>query len=342
MSALSFGSPAILISLLLLPLAWWALQRERRRRSAQLQTFGDESLLAGSSALPVARRRLGGQALHLGALALGVVALARPQLGDRPASLAQAGRDLLVLLDLSRSMNAAQGQPGAEAETRLAVAKRAVAAVLAAAPGDRVGLIVFGGSAFLQLPLTSSHAAFQRYLDAASSENLGDPSTSLASALTAAATTFEHDGQRGYQSVLLVSDGETGADDLAPSLTRLRRAGIPVFAIGVGSPEGAPVPADSAEAPEKWHRDHIGRIAVSRLEEGDLRRAARETGGAYVRWSAAAAQGLGTELSRMEKRTISSREGTERMDRFQWPLGLALAALVLEPMLGVTARRKRR
>ena len=162
MSGLSFGSPAVLLFLLLVPLAWWALQRERRRREAQLQTFGDETLLAESSALPAAGRAQGRQALRVGALALGVLALARPQLGERPASLAQTGRDQLVLLDLSRSMNAAQVE--GQAETRLAVAKRAVTTALSASPGDRVGLIVFGGSAFLQLPLTSSHAAFQRYL----------------------------------------------------------------------------------------------------------------------------------------------------------------------------------
>jgi Ca-activated chloride channel family protein len=268
-----------------------------------------------------------------------VVALGRPQLGDRPAPLAHTGRDLLVLLDLSRSMNAAAG---AGAENRLAVAKRAVASVLAASPGDRVGLIVFGGSAFLQLPLTSNHPAFQRFLDAASTDDLGDPATSLSSALTAASTTFEHDGERGYQSVLLVSDGENGAGDLGPPLSRLRRAGIPVFAIGVGTTEGAPVPADSTEAPEQWHRDHIGRIVVSRLEEDELRRAARETGGTYIRWSEAAAQSVGTQLNQMEKRTLSSREGTERVDRFQWPLGLALAVLAFEPILGVTLRRKRK
>jgi Ca-activated chloride channel homolog len=339
MSVLSFGSPLVLTFLLLLPLAGWALQRDRRRRNAQLEAFGDESLLAGSSALPVARRRVIGQTLHLGALALGVVALARPQLGERPTPLAHTGRDLLVLLDLSRSMNAAAGAGSAN---RLAVAKGAVAAVLAAAPGDRVGLIVFGGSAFLQLPLTSNHSAFQRFLNAASTDDIGDPATSLASALSAAATTFEHDGERGYQSVLLVSDGENGADDVGVPLARLRRAGIPVFAIGVGTPDGAPVPADSAEAPDKWHRDHIGRIVLSRLEEGDLRRVARESGGSYVRWSEEATQGLGAQLSRMEKRTISSREGTERVDRFQWPLGLVLVALVLEPILGRTARRKQK
>ena len=115
MSPLSFGSPAALILLLLLPLAWWVLRRERLTRRSHLDAFGDESLLAGSSALPVARRRVGAQAIYLGALALGVVALARPQLGERPASLAQTGRDLLVLLDLSRSMNAAQDEAGTPA-----------------------------------------------------------------------------------------------------------------------------------------------------------------------------------------------------------------------------------
>jgi Ca-activated chloride channel homolog len=336
---IGFGSPAALGFLLLLPLAWWALRWEQRRRRAQLEAFGDESLLARSSALPIARRRLAGQALYLGTIALVLVALARPELGERPSALAHTGRDLLVLLDLSRSMNAAAGS---EAPSRLAVAKRAAAAVLAASPGDRVGLIVFGGSAFLQLPLTSNRSAFQRYLDAASTDDLGDPGTSLSSALLAAATTFEHDGERGYQSVLLVSDGESGSGDSEPPLSRLRRAGIPVFAIGVGTPEGAPVPADSVEAPEKWHRDHIGRIVLSRLEEAELRRAARETGGAYIRWSETAAKELGTQLSQMQQRTLSSREGIERVDRFQWPLGLALAALVLEPVLVTTPRRKRK
>ena len=241
-------------------------------------------------------------------------------------------------------MNAADDDAATSAAkglTRLTVAKRAVAEVLAAAPENRVGLIVFGGSAFLQLPLTGNQDAFRRFLDAASTDDLGDPATNLPNALTAAAIAFEHDGERGYQSVLLVSDGESGGDVGAP-LTRLRRAGIPVFAIGIGTPEGAPVPADSSEAPEKWHRDHIGRVVVSRLEEGDLRRTARETNGMYARWGPDAGRGLGAELARMEKRTLSSRESTERVDRFQWPLALALAALLLEPVLGGARRRRRR
>lgn len=344
MSALGFGSPIFLaLAVLTLPLGWWAIGRERRRRREALARFGDKSLLEKSSDLPGSPSQLASIGLRFGAVVLGLVALALPQWGERPASLAHIGRDVLVLLDLSRSMNAADdglALGGAKEGTRLTVAKRAVSEVLAAAPENRVGLIIFGGSAFLQLPLTGNQAAFQRFLDAASTDDLGDPATNLANALTAAATAFEHDGERGYQSVLLVSDGESGGE-IGPALARLRRAGIPVFAIGIGSPEGAPVPADSTEAPEKWHRDQIGRVVVSQLEEGDLRRASRETNGAYARWTPDAGRGLGAELARMEKRTLSSRESTERVDRFQWPLGLALAALVLQPMLGSTRRRRR-
>ena len=344
MSALSFGSPIFLaLAVLTLPLAWWAMRRGLRRRRESLARFGEKSLLEKSSDLSGSRTQLASIGLRFAAVALGLVALARPQLGERPASLVHTGRDVLVLLDLSRSMNASDaGLAPREASesSRLAVAKRAISAVLAASPENRVGLIVFGGSAFLQLPLTGNQATFQRFLDAASTDDLGDPATDLGGALAAAAIAFEHDGERGYQSLLLVSDGESGGD-IGPALTRLRRAGIPVFAIGIGSPEGAPVPADSTEAPEKWHRDHIGRVVVSRLEEDDLRRAARETNGVYARWTTDAGRSLGTELARMEKRTLSSRESTERVDRFQWPLALALAALGLQPMLGLTHRRKR-
>jgi Ca-activated chloride channel family protein len=118
-------------------------------------------------------------------------------------------------------------------------------------------------------------------------------------------------------------------------------AGVPVFALGVGTSEGAPVPADSSEAPEKWHRDHIGRVVQSRLEEGDLRRAANETNGVYLRWTPGAGAGLGAELGRLEKRTMSSRTSPERADRFQWPLGLALLMLAAEPMVVVKRRRQK-
>jgi Ca-activated chloride channel family protein len=273
----------------------------------------------------------------LGSLALLLLALARPQWGERPSSLNRSGRDLLVLLDLSRSMNARDRK-----QTRLSLAKQVVTDLLAAAPGHRVGLIVFGGSAFLQLPPSTNYAAFERFLRAASTDDIGDPATDLSSALTAAATAFEHEGERGYQSILLVSDGESGPGDIGPAVARLRKARIPVVAVGVGTPQGAPVPADSSEAPEKWHRDHIGRIVISRLEEGELRRAARETDGSYEAWSPGVGRNLARTLDQLSRRTISSADALERVDRFQWPLGIGILLLGLEPLVGSLRRRNRR
>ena len=334
---MTFGYPIALAFLLLaLPPAVWALLRYHRGRRGLLHDFGQPGLLARASRIPSERTSAVRQVLTLGALGLGLLAVARPQLGQRPASLVHTGRDVLVLLDLSRSMNAADRQGGL---TRLAVAKGAALEAVDGSRGDRIGLVVFGGSAFLQLPLTADHAAFRRFLEAATTDDLANPATDLSRALVAAATTFEHEGQRGFQSVLLFSDGESVEGDIGPALKRLRLAGVPVFAVGIGTSEGAPVPADSSEAPEKWHRDHIGRIVQSRLEEGDLRRAATETNGIYLHWTPGAGAGLSSELGRLEKRTMSSRTSPERADRFQYPLSLAILVLAVQPLIGVKRRR---
>jgi Ca-activated chloride channel family protein len=325
---MSFAYPGVLLlALLALPAAWLAVRTEHRRRTA-LALFGDPEVLARSSTLP---RRTGTRwALRLGALALAVVALARPQLGERAGALARTGRDLLVLLDLSRSMNVEDA-----GGTRLGAAKGVVWETVSAFPGDRVGLVVFGGSAFLQLPLTTDHAALRLFLDAASSDDLGDPATDLSAALRAAVRTFEHEGEEGRRAVLLASDGESGEGDLEAALDEMRLAGIPAFVLGVGTAAGGPMPADSAVAPDPFHRDHIGRVVLSRLEEEDLRRTAELTGGRYARWDRADEVGrLREGLALVESRTLATREARQRADRFQWPLTLAVGFLMLELLLG--------
>jgi Ca-activated chloride channel family protein len=326
---MSVAHPAVLaLAAVLLPvLAWLAFGAERRRRSA-LETFGEPAVLARGSSRP---RRTGLRwALRLGALLLALVALARPQLGERTAGLARTGRDVLLMLDLSRSMNAAD-VPG----TRLAAAKRAAWETISASPGDRVGLIVFGGSAFLQLPLTSDQGALRLFLDAASSDDLGDPATDLSAALITAARTFEHEGEAGRQAVLVVSDGESGEGDLDAALEELRAADLPVFAIGVGTTAGAPMPSDSADRPDPYHRDHIGRVVISRLAEEDLRRSAEATGGRYARWDRTAEMtALRQAVAAIPVRTLGTRTATERADRYQWALLPGVLLLLVEMAVG--------
>jgi Ca-activated chloride channel homolog len=334
---MTFDRPALLALLaLLLPLALWWVAREDRRRKARLDEFGDGRVLGRASALPDVRRRRARDWARVAALALALVALAGPQLGLAPNALARDGRDVLVALDLSRSMNAVDIEP-----SRLAEAKRVARRVVGVSPGDRVGLIVFGGSAFLQLPLTPNQAAFQRFLDAASVADLGDPTTSLPAALETAVAAFRHAGAPGSRAVLVVSDGETMSDHLAPPIAELRKEEIPVFAIGVGTVEGGRIPADSADAADRWHRDYIGREVVTRLVDEHLRRVARETGGAYARaGDDEAVRALTRALADVASRPTNARRDAEPAERFQWPLGLAVAALALEPVVGRARRRR--
>jgi len=312
--------------------AWLALRAERRRREA-LARFGDPTVLGRGSALPSARGAAGLWALRLGALA-------RPQLGERNADLVRTGRDVLVLLDLSRSMLVTDA-----GGTRLAAAKRIAWDLAERAPGDRVGLVVFGGSAFLQLPLTSDRGALRLFLDQASPDDLGDPATDLSAALITAVRTFEHEGDEGRRAVLVLSDGESGEGDMDDAAGELRRQGLPVFAVGVGTAAGGPVPADSSEAPEKFHRNHIGQIVVSRLEEGDLQRSARTSGGAFAHWDRAnEMHRLEAGLDAVRPRVLSARKASERADRFQWPLAVAVMLLMWAEVMGrrgVAARGRR-
>jgi tetratricopeptide (TPR) repeat protein len=208
-------------------------------------------------------------------------------------------------------------------------------------PGDRVGLVVFGGSAFLQLPFTSDRASLRLFLDAASPDDLGDPATDVSAALLTAASAFEHEGETGRRAVLIVTDGESGEGDLDAAADALRAEALPVFAIGVGSAEGGPVPADSADAPEPYHRDHIGRVVVSRLEEGDLRRIAERSGGVFARWNRPdEMRALVAGLGRVKERTLAARKANERADRFQWPLGVMVVLLAVSEGLGIATGRR--
>jgi Ca-activated chloride channel family protein len=192
-----------------------------------------------------------------------------------------------------------------------------------------VGLIVFGGSAFLQLPLSSDRASLRLFLDAASQDDLGDPATDVSAALLAAVSAFEHEGEEGRRAVVILTDGESGEGDLEAATGSLGEAELPVFAIGVGSARGGPVPADSSEAPEPYHRNHIGQVVVSRLEEGDLRRVAEASGGAYARWDRSdELRALVDRLGRIRPRPLSARKTSERADRYQWPLALMVLLLV--------------
>lgn len=321
-----FAQPSALLLLAVIPALWLIARQAARERAEALRRFGDPALLGRSSTLPLARSGARGW-LRWVAMVLAVVALARPQIGRRPAPLARTGRDIVVALDLSRSMLAQD--VGA---TRLRLAKQLAWRLAAERPGDRVGLVIFGGAAFLQLPPTSDLGTFRLFLDAASPEDVADPATDVAAALKVAERALRKERAAiGSRAVILLSDGERSEGDLAQVLDLYGRARLPIFAVGIGTLDGARVPADFGAPSGPWHLDGIGRPVVSRLAETDLQRIAQASNGAYARWDdPAAVEQIRHGLTNLDARILGTQALTEPNERYQWPLALAIIALILD------------
>jgi len=327
-----FAQPSALLLLAVLPALWVIVRQALREREASLERFGDRELLSRSSTLPERRPSPWRSALRWTALILAVVALARPQIGRHPAALPATGRDLIIALDLSRSMKATDVGTG-----RLELAKRLAWRLTATHPGDRVGMVIFAGAAFLQLPPTSDLGTLQRFLDAASPDDIADPATNVAAGLRVSERALRKERTLiGSRGVILLSDGERSEGALDPILDLYRRAHIPIFAVGIGTLEGAQVPADSGAAEGPWHLDDIGRPVVSRLAEEDLRKLAQVSNGAYARWDdSRGLEEMTRAISNLEARILGTQGATEPNERYQWPLLVAVLALLADLLFHV-------
>ena len=330
-----FAQPSALLLLAVLPSLWVIVRQAARGREESLDRFGDRRLLSRSSALPEGRPSPLRSAFRWSGLAAAVIALARPQIGRHPAALPATGRDIIVALDLSRSMKATD-----VGMSRLELAKRFAWRLGATHPGDRVGMVIFAGAAFLQLPPTNDLGTLQRFLDAASPDDIADPATNVASALRVSERALRKERTLiGSRAVILLSDGERSEGALDPIFELYRRAHIPIFAVGIGTVEGAQVPADSGAAEGPWHLDDVGRPVISRLAEADLRKLAQVSNGAYARWDdARGLEEMTQAIGNLEARILGTQGATEPNERYQWPLFVAVAVLLSEMILGALAR----
>ena len=296
-------------------------------------------LLAEPEALEVlsqtAKQRHVRRALVLRSLALFALVLAavRPQWGFHWEDARRRGLDILVLLDTSNSMRAQDLKPD-----RLQQAKWAVRDLATRLNGDRVGLIAFAGSAFLQCPLTSDYAAFLLTLDDLYPGIIPRGGTAIKKAMETALESFE-DHVDTDQVIILISDGEDHESDPLALVPELKKKGIRVFSVGVGSLEGELIPA--TEGPG-FLKDRQGKTVKTVLNENMLKQLALQTGGAYVR---AAPGDFGLErivdenLQQLKRGEFESKRVKVHEERFQWVLGVALALLFIEAGLSRTNRR---
>ena len=326
---MTFGAPEFLYLLAALPalgvFVWWALSRQRRA----VGRIGDPALVQRLSL--TAGRRVRGLRLVLWFLgvALLVIALARPQWGSDIQIVEQAGVQVMVTLDISRSMLAQDLKPN-----RLGRAKLEISDLISRLEGDEVGIVLFSGASFVQFPLTSDHSTARTYLNQASPKAISRQGTVIAEAIDIAMTGFST--EREHQKIIVImTDGESHEGDAIAAARQAAGEGAVIFTVGVGSPEGSPVPEfDERGNITGQQQDAQGRAVVSRIDEIALQQIAESGGGRYFRAAEPGAMaGLADEIQSFEDRSLQSEFNQRRVERFQLFLLAGLLCLALAELL---------
>lgn len=321
------GAPQFTILLLLVPLLAGLAGVAAYRRRRRLMTWADPHLW-----LPLAPNRSGGlRALRIGlflvALTFALVAAIRPQVGAKLVQVDRQGIDVLVAMDVSLSMEATDVVPN-----RLERSKQEVRELFDGLRGDRVGILIFSGSSFLLCPLTLDVGAANMFLDAVSVDALPDPGTNLEAALNGAQTAFAADEGSGARALILFTDGEGHEGDPTTVAKALGKAGVPVLTVGVGTPQGQPIPVRDARGnPAGYKKDRSGNVVLSRLDEGILREVASASGGKFF---PATLQGheigdIQDFLHKLQRGELGGAVRRRVDERFQVPAGVSVIFLLL-------------
>jgi Ca-activated chloride channel family protein len=333
---LQFAAPHWLwftaLALALTAALFWVSAKARRR---QLEQFADparrDELLASHSAT---LRAVKNATLFLSLLLIGI-ALARPQWGETEERVDRKGDDVVFLMDTSKSMLATDVTP-----SRLERAKMAVLDFVRRHAGGRVGLVAFAGDAFLQCPLTLDYDAFEEAIRDLDTDSVLVPGTDIASALFAGSRAFEKSERR--KVLVLVTDGEDLEHIGIDAAKQLAKESVVVFTVGVGTPNGSQIQVRGKGDVVEPLRDEKGQPVTSRLDENTLRTIAETTGGTYRRLETIAG-GL-TDVANALKDPQSKPAAVFRkrlgIDRYRWPLAVAIFLLVAESLLR-TRRRMR-
>ena len=325
-----FGFRELLWAYLLVPTLalfyWYVLRRKR----LDLEEFGEFDLMRRLSLSMSRRAQLAKISLMIGVLALLVTALARPQFGTRVETVRREGQDIVVALDLSASMLAEDIAPN-----RLEKAKHAVGTLIGGLDGDRIGLIAFAGEAFVQSPLTVDYGAASLFLNAMSTELMPVQGTDLAEALRVSTKAFDA-GEQQHRILIVITDGEDHEGEIDAAVESAKNAGIRIYTVGVGSPDGVPIPEfDNQGRRSGYKRDENGEVVTTRLDETTLQRIARETGGRYLRATPGENEldRLADEIGEMAGREFEARQVTQYEEQFQIFLGFALVLLLAEALV---------
>ncbi|HPB00245.1 MAG TPA: VWA domain-containing protein [Candidatus Marinimicrobia bacterium] len=274
-------------------------------------------------------RRLKNNLWLVGLVFLGI-ALLGPAVGQKLTEVKRRGQDIIIALDTSISMKAEDVKPN-----RLERAKFELNRFIDGLMGDRIGIVAFAGTSYLQCPLTLDYSAAKLFLDACDTGIIGTQGTAIADAISTSLKAFKS-GEKKHKVIILISDGEDHEGDINQIAKQAAEEGVVIYAVGIGSLTGAPIPLRNITTGEvEFKKDRAGHIVMTALEEETMQKIAALTGGKYYNLSANkdAFQKIAHEISGMDKKNLQSHEYSDYQQRYQIFLLIGLVLLTTEILI---------
>lgn len=328
MELFRFESPENLYMLLALPVAVLAWLYSRQLSHRNLRRFGQESLINQLTPDRSDFRPVIKHFLLILSYSLLVMASARPQYGARLGEVKKEGVEVIIALDVSNSMLATDIRP-----SRLERSKQAIERMVEVLENDRIGLLVFAGDAYIQLPVTADYASAKMFLSSIGPDIVPKQGTAIGAAINLGVRAFSPQNT-GSRAMIIITDGENHEDDPVSAAKEAAKADVTIYTVGIGSPEGGPIPINTGGQIE-YLTDRDGKTVITRLDEKILKDIASATGGKYIRATNA---GLGLneiygDIGKMKKGDTGGKVFTEYNDQFQYFAGAAFLLLLIEYLI---------
>lgn len=310
----------------IIPILWLLFWFGMRWRKNAMNKFGERNLILQLIPdYPYYKHQIKFSLLML-SLAFLILAIANPQLGSKLEKVKRKGVDVIIAMDVSYSMLAEDVKPN-----RLERTKQFVSRIIDKLQNDRVGLIVFAGQAYLQMPVTIDYAAAKMFLNQINTDIVPSQGTAVGGAIRMAMKSFQEQ-EKKHKVLILITDGENHEDDALEAVKEAVEQGVIIHTVGVGSSQGAPIPVYRNNQQVDFKRDNEGNIVLTKLNEVMLQQlAASANGNFYILGNSQDdLKGIIDKIGSMEKKEFEERVFTDYDDKFQYPLALAILFLILE------------
>ena len=321
-----FGEPIFLYLLIIVPVLIGLFLYANYRRRKKIRIYGDPILLARLMPDISLYRPAVKFWLVLAALVMMIFVMARPQFGAKMETVKRQGVETVVALDISNSMLAQDVTP-----SRLEKAKKLISRLVETFNNDKVALIVFAGESFTQLPITSDYISAKMFLETISPSLISTQGTDIRGAIDLAMKSFTPKEGVG-RAIVLITDGENHEGGAVEAAQEAAKKGVRVFVLGIGSPEGAPIPTETSN---EFRRDKEGNVVVTRLNEKMCQEIAQVGNGVYVRVDNTnnAERVLNNEIDKLAKSEVETQVFTEYDEQFQVLAWLALVLLIIDVLI---------